>query len=54
MPNDIHKVNGSVYRQTLFIVKTDVNVSGNIFWSVTVDKDSRLFVFASDFEMRNR
>ena len=35
----------------LFIVKTDVNVSGNIFWSVTVDKDSRLFVFASDFEI---
>ena len=35
----------------LFIIQTDVNVSGNIFWSVTVDKDSRLFVFTSDLEI---
>ena len=35
----------------LFIVKTDINVSGNILWSVAVDKDSRFFVLASDFEI---
>ena len=35
----------------LFIVKTDINVSGNILWSVTVDKDSRFFVLTSDFEI---